>query len=56
MKKILNVKCVIWFFSKTFIWSISASKNSVRYRHKYGNVFMSSIRYPCRILIKLELS
>jgi hypothetical protein len=34
-KKVLNVKCVFWFFCRTFVWNVShCKKNPARYCHK----------------------
>jgi hypothetical protein len=41
-------------FSTTFTWNSSHSKkNSARYCHKCEYIFMWSIRYSCRVLMKL---
>ena len=54
-KKVTKHKRCILIFSTTFIWNISYSKkNSVRYCHKWENVFMSSICYSWQILMKFE--
>jgi hypothetical protein len=46
--------CVLIFF-RTFIWNISRfEKNSARYFHKFGNVYMWSTRPSCQVLMKLE--
>jgi hypothetical protein len=57
-KRFLNIKCVFYFiFSTTSVWNISHSKkNWARYDHKCILVFVSSTRYSCLILMKLETS
>jgi hypothetical protein len=53
-KKLADIKCVL-IFPTTFFQNISHSrKNSVRYYHSRTQVFMSSTRYSCQILMKLE--
>jgi hypothetical protein len=55
--KVNEHKMSVLVFCITFIRNICHSKkNSVRYCHKYENVFVQSARYYCRILIKLEFS
>jgi hypothetical protein len=50
-------KLCVLIFSTNFVGNISHSeKNSARYFHKRENVFMSSTRYSCQILTKLEFS
>jgi predicted transcriptional regulator len=56
-KKVTEYKMCVLILSTTFVWNISHSKkNSVRYYHNCTQVFMSSTRYSCQILIKLEFS
>jgi len=50
-KKLLNIKCVSWFFSTTSVWNVSHSKkNWVRYDQKCILFFMWSTCYSCRIV------
>jgi hypothetical protein len=54
-KPVVEHKMCVLIFSTTFVWNISHSKkNLARYHQKYRNVFMSSTRYFCRILMKFE--
>jgi hypothetical protein len=40
-KKLMNMKCVFRFFSTTFTWNTSHSKNNLaRYCHKCENIFI----------------
>jgi hypothetical protein len=59
-EKVLNKKCVLWFFSRKFVWNISYSKNNgARYGDMVINVYRSSlitIRYSCQIVMKGEFS
>jgi hypothetical protein len=56
-KKFMNIKCALWFFSTTFVWNISHSKeNKERYGQKSTRVFMWRTSYSCHVLIKLEFS
>ena len=55
-EKILNIKCVFWFYLQLFVWQISHFKNWARYDQKCFLVFMWSTRHFCQILMKLELS
>jgi len=54
-KKFLNIKCVFWFFSTTFVQNTSHStKNCARYDKQCILVFMCSAHYSCQILMRLE--
>jgi hypothetical protein len=55
-EKVIEHKMCVLIFSTNFVWNISPSENLTRYRQKCRNVFMESIRYSCRILMKLEFS
>jgi predicted transcriptional regulator len=56
-EKVTEHKICVLIFSTTFVWYVShLKKNSARYYHKCTFVFTGSARYPCRILLKLEIS
>jgi hypothetical protein len=56
-KKLLNVKCVFWFSLQLLsITFLILRRIQRRYCHKCENVFMSSTRYYCQRLKKLEFS
>ena len=56
-KKVTQHKTRVLIFYTHFIWNMSHSKkNSARYCHKCGNVFMESTRCFSRILVKLQFS
>ena len=55
-KRVTEHKMCVLIFSTTFIYNIShPKKNLARYWHKSENIFMQSIRYSRRILMKLEI-
>jgi hypothetical protein len=55
-KMLFNIKCDLIFFT-VFVGNISYSKKKwVRYEKKCVQVCMSSARYSCQILMKLEFS
>jgi len=48
----LNTKCVVWFFSTTFVWNISHSeKNSARCYRKCTSILRWNTRY---ILVRFK--
>jgi len=56
-KKVTEHKMCVLISSETSIWNISHSKKSwAGYDQKCTLLFMSSARYRCQILIKLEFS
>jgi hypothetical protein len=55
-RKTIRHKTCVLIFCTTLIWNTSHSKkNLARYFHKCENVFMTSTRYSCRILMKLNV-
>jgi len=56
-KKLLNTKCVFWFYLQFFcMWNISHSNNNwARYDQKCKLVCVWIIRYSCHMVMELEI-
>ena len=56
-RRLFDIKFVFLVFSTILIWNISNSnKNSARYGHECGNVFMQNASCFSQILLRLEFS
>ena len=56
-KEVIGHKMCVLIFSAAFVWNISDSeKNSASCYHKCENVFTSSTRCSCQILMKFKFS
>jgi hypothetical protein len=54
-KKFIEPKMCVLIFYSTFVWNIyRPKKNWARYDGKNILVYMSSVRYSCQILIKID--
>jgi hypothetical protein len=56
-KNVIEHKMYVLIFSKAFVWNIAHfKKNWARYDQISTLVFMSSTRYSCQVVMKLEFS
>jgi len=55
-KKLLNMKCVFWFWLPLLLETSHSNKNWARYYHKCTWVFMYSTHHSCQISMKPECS